>query len=117
MKLADIVAVLLTLLTGIAGILYSMDAKGGSYIEINSPSGEYSYSLNKDRIIHLTGLLGNMAIEIKNNQVRILETNCPEKLCRLRGWVKLTGDSIVCVPNKVIVKIKDKKQDIDAITE
>jgi len=62
----------------------------------------------------------SFSIEAKEGRVRISESNCPRKVCVHQGWISHSGESIICVPNKVVVKIKGEekmeKGKVDAIT-
>ncbi len=117
MKLADILIILLVTSAGISGILFGIGSSGGKSVIIKTPYGDYRYSLEKDREINVKGLLGNYVVEIKNGRVRAKESNCPEQICVKRGWIHLSGDSIICLPNRIIIKIDNQEQSIDAITE
>ncbi len=61
-------------------------------------------SLDKDREIIL--LKGKMIREIKDEAVRVKKSDCPRKICVNRGWIKIPGQVIVCVPNKILIEIK-----------
>ena len=59
----------------------------------------------------------NFVVEIKNNKVRMKESDCPYKICVNTGWISKPYQQIVCVPNKVYIKIyTDKKTAIDSVT-
>jgi len=62
--------------------------------------------LDKDKII--TILDGKMRLELKGGRVRVLDTDCPHHICKNMGWIKYNGETIVCVPNKVLIEIKSK---------
>ncbi len=68
----------------------------GKTIPINS---EYGYNL----------------IEIGDEEVRVIEADCPDKVDVRQGYISKIGETIVCLPNKMIVEIKgmDKDQEID----
>ena len=117
MKFFDYVVIILAIVAGTAGIVFSVNVPHGNSIFISTPDGEYRYSLEKDRIIKLKGLAGGMVLEIKGEKVRAIESDCPRKICVLRGWVYRSGDSIVCIPNHIIVKIETAENDLDAIVE
>ncbi|HBX24598.1 MAG TPA: NusG domain II-containing protein [Desulfotomaculum sp.] len=55
-------------------------------------------------------------IEIKNGQVRVKESNCPNKICVNTGWLSKPGQMSVCVPNGLKVIIEGKPADIDDIS-
>ncbi|WP_312831706.1 NusG domain II-containing protein [Sedimentibacter saalensis] len=59
-------------------------------------------------------------IEVKNGAVRMLEMDkdiCPEEICSKTGWIKEEYETIVCMPNGIIVNIKsdtnNQENDID----
>ncbi|MFH1715626.1 MAG: NusG domain II-containing protein [Elusimicrobiota bacterium] len=57
-----------------------------------------------------------MTIEIKDNKARVLDSSCAEQICVETGWIAKAGQSIVCVPNRVVVKIAGKDEGIDAVS-
>lgn len=56
-------------------------------------------------------------IEMKNGKVRMKEMSrqiCPEAICSQTGWITSTYQSIVCLPNKIVVTIEGSKNvDVD----
>lgn len=58
-------------------------------------------------------------IEVKEGKVRMLPMDkdiCPNGICSDTGWIKNSYQSIVCLPNKIIVTIEIKEtQEIDII--
>ena len=48
-------------------------------------------------------------IKIVNNKLSIVEANCPDSLCIHQGEILKVGQSVVCLPNKVMVEIKGNK--------
>lgn len=42
---------------------------------------------------------------ISDGEARISEASCPDHVCVKRGRVSFDGQSIVCLPNKVVVSI------------
>lgn len=116
-NIIDIIIILILTLLSITGIFYGSNQKEGRYVLIYSPEGEYSYSLEQDRTIKLTGKLGEYIIQIKNREVSVIETHCPKKICQ-RFKISHLNDSIVCPPNMIIIKIiGENKGEIDGITE
>ena len=49
----------------------------------------------------------DMKIEIRAGAIRVAESNCPRGVCKQAGWVRTPGRSIVCVPNRVVIELKD----------
>ncbi|MFH1561996.1 MAG: NusG domain II-containing protein [Nitrospirota bacterium] len=91
----------------------------GEIVEIQTPDAIKMVNLSsKSQTIFVQGALGTTTIEIKQKKVRVVASTCPQKICVKMGWRNKNGDTIVCVPNKVVVKIVSarQKQQIDAIT-
>lgn len=76
---------------------------------------KFIYSLDDDRKIDIKGNIGISTIEIKDGKIRMVFSPCPDKLCMKQGYIMNKGESIVCVPNRIVIKIKG--ENIDGITE
>lgn len=48
---------------------------------------------------------GTNRLVIKDGAVHMEEASCPDKVCIKQGTISKTGQSIVCLPNRVIVTI------------
>lgn len=73
-----------------------------------SIDGETIRTLDLDENTELTienpdGGFNHLIVE--NGQVFIDEASCPDKICIRQGRISAPGEMIVCLPNKVIVKI------------
>lgn len=64
----------------------------------------------------LTLAKGQMQIEIKTGKIRVKKADCPQHICMNMGWIKYPGQTIVCVPNQVLIEVKTKGPSvIDAV--
>jgi len=89
-------------------------------VEIQTPDHVERVNLSsKSQIIFAHGALGTTTIEIKGKRVRVIDSPCSQKLCVKMGWKNKNGETIVCVPNKVVIKIVNtlEHQDVDTITK
>ncbi len=66
-------------------------------------------SLNQDRIISISDKNVEMAIKIEKGRVRVLESDCPKNICVHMNWISDVGQTIVCVPNKILIEIRGKQ--------
>ena len=62
--------------------------------------------LENNKIIAI--LNGRMQFEIKDGRIRVLNSDCPHHICKNMGWIKYNGETVVCVPNQVLIEIKSK---------
>lgn len=112
----------LIILLCLAGFFFSLagtlTSKPASFIEIKTPSDTKRYNLQNQDII-IKGALGDTVIIVRDSRVRVTDSSCPDKWCRESGWIDKGGESIICLPNKVVVSIKSEsgsKEKVDAIT-
>jgi hypothetical protein len=65
----------------------------------------YKGNLAEDRKVTIHGAYGDVFIEFKDGKVGVRRAECPNKICVRTGWRSLAGESIICVPNKVVIRI------------
>ena len=61
------------------------------------------YSLSEDGEYSING--GTNILIISDGKAYLKEASCPDKLCVNQGKISLSGERIVCLPNKVMVEI------------
>lgn len=121
MKTKDWVAIGIGILAAIAGILIWLllpSASGGT-VEIYSDGTlieqfplreEWTY-----RAVH--GDDYNLVV-IKDRGVRVTEYTCPDGLCSKQGTISHAGEQIVCLPNRLVVRIRETGADVpDAVVQ
>ena len=68
-------------------------------------------SLDDDREIKID----HMTIIVEKGTIRVVDVDCPDKICQARGAISKAGQTIVCVPNRIVIKIAGKSE-VEAIT-
>jgi len=77
----------------------------------------YKTDLRHESEFSVQGSRGELQIEVKGGGVRVVRAECPNKVCVRTGSRHRSGDIIVCVPNRTIVRIGTSKSGrIDAVT-
>lgn len=61
-------------------------------------------NLRQNTLISLA--MNNIQIEVKEGKVRVAKSNCPKQICVNTAWIKTPGQTIVCVPYKIVIQIK-----------
>ncbi|HHW02032.1 MAG TPA: NusG domain II-containing protein [Thermoanaerobacterales bacterium] len=89
-------------------------------IEVNGqPYQKISLGQDGQKLqVKVPGLLGESIVEVDKDRVRMLYSPCPDKDCERQGWASRPGQLLVCLPNRVVVKIQgDRAQnDLDAVS-
>lgn len=47
----------------------------------------------------------DMILEVRRGRVRVAQADCPRKLCQHAGWISRPGQTIVCLPNRLLIEI------------
>ena len=72
----------------------------------NQKIGEYS--LTQDKSIKIQTANGYNDLTIKDGTAFISSASCPDGICSSHRPIKHNGESIICLPNKVIVEINSE---------
>ena len=76
---------------------------------------EAVYDLSKDKKIEING--GTNTLVIKNGKADMIEADCKDQVCVKQKAISLNHESIICLPNKVVVEVQSAKESsIDAVT-
>ncbi len=61
---------------------------------------------NYNNFIEINSKFGYNKIDILGKRVKITEADCEDKLCKNMGEIESPGQSLVCLPNRLIVYIE-----------
>lgn len=98
----------IVLIIGITGLkAFTIKEVAGTKVEVYV-AGKLNYvddlSLEKkERFIDTE--LGGIKMEFIDNKVRVISSNSPKKLIVKQGFISKAGETLIGVPDKVIVKI------------
>ena len=97
--------------------VYKGGMVAGSYVTITVDGKEYgTYSLLEEQIITIGEGDTLNVIEIKGGKAYMKEASCPDHLCMNQNEISFDKESIICLPNKVVITvISDVENDVDGI--
>ena len=112
---AILIAVLLILGGALALFLWFTRQSGG-YVSVQA-DGEtvMELSLRQDVWIVLGEGERTNTLVIENGRARVVEATCPDRICVNQWPVQYEGESIVCLPHKLVITVKGgQPNDVDA---
>ncbi|MGQ9474538.1 MAG: NusG domain II-containing protein [Actinomycetota bacterium] len=105
----DVLLVLVVGLLSVFLVLHGVSRAGGSGLRIRVlADGKKVMELDlpqEKRSLEVDGYQGKSRLEIEGGRVRMVDSACPDKLCVRTGWISRPGESIVCLPNRVVVEV------------
>lgn len=67
---------------------------------------EYVYPLQEEqKLFFVNTPIGGVNVEIKDKKIRVTTSNSPLKLCVKQGWIDDVGESIIGVPDRLLIQI------------
>lgn len=97
--------------------VYKGGSVEGSSITITIDGEEYgTYSLLEEQTITIEENGNRNIIEIKGGKAYMVEASCPDQLCVDQNEICFDKESIICLPNKVVVSVtSDAESDVDVL--
>lgn len=77
----------------------------------------YQYSLEEEQTITVSSPEGYNLLLIGESEVRVTDADCPDQLCTRQSAISRKGESIICLPHKLVIQIDSgKESELDAVT-
>lgn len=101
------ITVLVVLVLGIAGIFYLRTGETGAQVIVTVDGevyGTYSLAENQKIPIIKEGITTNLLV-VEDGTADMTEADCPDKLCVHQRAISKNNETIVCLPNRVVVQV------------
>ncbi len=104
------IAVLLFLCAAAALGLYVF-REDGDTVTVSIDGQLYAeYPLTEDRVVELISDGGFNRLVIEDGYAYVEEASCPDGICSSHRPIGHNGESIICLPNKVVIEIHRREQ-------
>lgn len=117
-KLDIVIIILLFILSFTPNIIFSKTIHNSNkliYASIKVDGKLYDnlpLSTNKgEKKLNIKSSSGNNSILIRDNTIKVISADCKDDLCVKQGEISKVGESIVCLPHKLIIEIKGDEKD------
>lgn len=97
----------IVLVISVISLIYFCTRKEGSYaVIIKNGVQTAKYSLNDDLTVPIkNGNTVTNVLVIKDGEADITEAICPDQICVEHSAVSKVGETIVCLPEELVIKI------------
>lgn len=100
-----------------AAVLYLLarpgDAGGWAVVTVNGAEVG-RYRLDQERTVTI-GETDYNVLEISGGAAAVVEANCGDHTCVRTGRISREGETIVCLPHRLVVEILGRASDMDAV--
>ena len=114
LKIGDIILIVLIVLISV--ILSFVGIKDGekAIVEV-SGNVIKTIDLSVDSQFIYEGKYKNI-ITVKNGEIFVSESDCPDKSCMHIGPIKTSEKIICCLPNELIIRVTNANENVDVIS-
>ena len=105
---------------GIAGIAINMTRQRGSQIIVWADGTQWGiYQLNQEQEIEIKTENGRNILRIQDGKAKMTEADCPDGLCIRQREIDKIGESIICLPHRIVVEVigdaQEDQNSLDAV--
>ena len=106
----DILLLVFLFLTGaVIFIAVIFGSVRGNFVKVNVDGRLIAiYPLSENKTVEINGAGGTNTLVIENGEAYIRDADCPDRLCVSQGKISRRGQSVICLPHKVVVEITDE---------
>lgn len=106
-----LIAVLLLVVAGAALILFLSRTPGDTVVVTVDGQLWGEYSLSEDRTVEIKNGDGYNLLVIEGGKAYVRQASCPDGICSSHRPISHNGESIICLPNKVVIEIRSSGSD------
>lgn len=113
----DIILLVSILLVAIIGlVVFNATKKQGDTVHVLVDGVETEhYSINQNVEKEIITEYGKNTLVIKNGQVSVKAADCPDLVCVKHREISNDGETIVCLPHKLVIEITAETEEIDVV--
>ncbi len=118
--------VLLTAALGLAFALlswYTLTRRASGRTAEVVQDGKILYAIDLDRVTQPYTLTvewpegGSNTIRVKPGDIRVEAADCPDKICVDQGWLEGRASPIVCLPHRLVIRLRGVAQGPDTVAD
>lgn len=109
LKKLDVLIVSIALIVCLLPLVSLFFKTKGETVSIRYADKTQTYPLDKDTTIRLKD--GKIVVKIENGKVQVVNSDCENGICTHHLPISEVGESIVCIPNSLVVKITGESFD------
>lgn len=91
------------------GALLTALAEDGDTVTVKVDQAVFGeYPLFEDRVVEIRAGEALNVLIIEDGKARVESASCPDGICCAHRPISLDGESIICLPNRVVISVSSK---------
>ncbi|KZL94255.1 NusG domain II-containing protein [Clostridium magnum] len=121
-KIAAMIIIGLIIISAIGVFVYKQYSKDSHHIAVIKQDGEIIKTIDLNEVTEKSQIRipykdeDFNTIEVEPGRIRFIDADCPDKVCIKTGWLSEPGQTAVCLPHKLMIKINGKDSSYDQIS-
>lgn len=104
------IAAILLALT-VIGLILHIFSEQGDTVTVTVDQNVYGiYPLNRNAEIEIRSQNGFNLLIIRNGEAFVESASCPDGICSSHRPIKEDGESIICLPNRVVISVSSENK-------
>lgn len=119
-KSAVVIVVVLAVLVVVSILFYGNRRQGNTVLITQNGKNIGTYPIGSDKTVQIKDSNGKITntVCIRNGEVYMENADCPDQICVKQGHKSKDGESITCLPNRVVVEVRgDDRGDLDTFVQ
>lgn len=119
MKKTDLFLIIGALLAaGIVFLVLQLTAQEGAVVQVVEDGTVIAeFDLDEDTTYEIVTDGGTNTLVIEDGKASVTDADCADKICVKHSSISKNGESIICLPHKIMVRISGgEESDVDAIS-
>jgi len=110
----DVILCLLLFVVAFSLLFILKPSQEGECVAVYVENNEVArYSLAVDGEYEITSGEHYLVLKIQDGCAFVCETNCPDHTCEKSGTIQKAGESLICLPAKIVIKVLGESE-VDA---
>ena len=112
-----LIAALLLAALAVWGLLRLTRSRGAEAVVTVDGETVATLPLTEDTVVNIGAGEGfSNVVEVSGGRVRVSDADCLDRLCVRMGWISRDGESVVCLPHKLVVTVRGGARGPDAVS-
>jgi hypothetical protein len=97
-------------------VMYDTGDDGNLVVSVEGACNVWLFPFDAEETVVVRGPLGNTVVSIENGSVYVVSSPCANQFCVAQGKIHRPGSLVSCLPNRVVVTIQGKRNEVDGGT-